>query len=69
MARTTTHKHRGTEKRNRGPYGFTACVAPRDCNPMAHGGVVWVEVCSCGAERRRASTGDGRDEVGPWTRA
>jgi hypothetical protein len=58
------HKHRAHTER--GPYGFASCVAGAACNQRAHGGVMWVETCSCGAERRVNSTGPGRTERGPW---
>ena len=49
--------------------GFYGCVAPRHCNPLAHGGVTFHEVRTFrGAYQRRAvnSTGFGREEYGPW---
>jgi len=63
---TTTHRHR--VKTSEGPYGFDGCVAPDRCNPVAHGGVRYREICRCGAYRRRNSTGgiQGREEVGRW---
>jgi hypothetical protein len=63
------HTHRAVEKLGRGPYGYNHCVAPHHgrCNPMAHGGVMYVQVCLCGAERRINSTGAGRTERGEWT--
>lgn len=68
MPTVTKCRHKPIDALQRGPFGFTSCVAmqPRTyCQPAAHGGVVFVEVCECGAERRRASNGT-RTEYSDW---
>lgn len=30
---------------------WTHCVAPTSCKPEAHGGVVYLDTCGCGAVR------------------
>lgn len=59
------HRHRPA--REEGDWGFLSCVAPypNACNPGAHGGVVWLQICQCGAVRRAAGNGGAR-EYGPW---
>lgn len=45
---------------------FTRCVASGDaCNPAAHGGVAWLEHCSCGATRE-VNTNGRHEERGEW---
>ena len=50
-----THKHRTAKRSN--PYGYNCCVAGIDCVPGSHGGVTYLETCSCGAARRVNSNG------------
>jgi hypothetical protein len=55
-----TSNHRHAVIRRRGPFAFDYCVARypfTHCEPRSHGGVVWVEACKCGAERRRSISG------------
>ncbi len=63
------HRHRVATASD--AYGYTHCVAHAHgrgyCRPEAHGGVVSVERCGCGAHRHRASTGTGRREYSSWT--
>lgn len=65
----TQHKHRAIPNKQRGPFGFQFCISPRRCNPASHGGVMFVDICSCGAERHRNSTGNGHTEYGRWVEA
>jgi len=60
-------KHRHTVATRSDPTGYVYCVAPHNCNPAAHGGIVQTETCACGAMRTRASTGFARSEYGPWS--
>ena len=47
--------------------GYISCVCPYgDCAPRSHGGVSYVETCSCGATRAVNSTGFGREEHSDW---
>lgn len=50
--------------------GWTACVAKpsRYCSGASHGGVTFVETCSCGATRRTESNGR-HVERGAWEEA
>lgn len=59
------HRHRASDER--GPWRYTRAVAehPDHENPAAHGGVEYIDVCSCGAERRRL-VNNGHVERGPW---
>jgi hypothetical protein len=43
------HKHKAVEYGHN--YGYSGCVAGVNCDPDSHGGVSYVERCSCGAER------------------
>ena len=65
----TMNKHRHRVKTRHDARGFSHCVAPYDCNPSSHGGVCFLEECSCGAYRYINSTGAGREETGPWQEA
>lgn len=59
------HKHRAIE--THGPYGYRACVNPDKCNPLSHGGVLLVRLCSCGMKRYENSTGGSkRTERSGW---
>ena len=47
---------------------YVGCVAHEpytDCNPAAHGGIVYDETCRCGAVRSRA-VNQCHEEVGTW---
>ena len=47
---------------------YGSCVAHppyTDCNPAAHGGIVYTETCRCGAVRSRA-VNQCHEEVGTW---
>lgn len=45
---------------------FVGCVAPRDCEPVAHGNITRTESCEdCGGERRLNLNG-GREEASGW---
>jgi hypothetical protein len=59
------HTHRAVKNRREGPYGYDHCVRPGQCVPKSHGGVVWVDVCTCGAKRSTNSNGM-KKEIGPW---
>lgn len=63
----SSHKHRNVPKLTR-TYGFSGCVAPHNCNPASHGGVVDLEECSCGATRSLNINGS-HIERGSWTEA
>lgn len=67
MSTETKTAHQHETYRSRGPLPFEACVAGRECNPASHGGATYVDVCLCGAERRRNSSGCGHHEAGLWT--
>lgn len=46
---------------------YSHCVAPEACNPVAHGGVTGMELCTdCGATRQYNCNGR-HTEDGPWT--
>ncbi len=63
----TTHRHRPTcsiSDLTPGPY-LGAVRWPG--NPVAHGGVSYVQHCRCGATRRTNVNGSAR-EVGAWER-
>jgi len=48
-------------------YCYSGPIASADEeNPLAHGNIVIVEQCTCGAERRTNSNG-GQYEEGAWT--
>lgn len=47
------------------PTGYDGCVAPRDCNPGAHGDITYMEKCSCGM-RRSSNVNRNYAEVGQW---
>ena len=60
-----THTH--TASRESGPYPYIAPVAGRygTENRAAHGNVVFLETCECGAERS-AARNQRHEELGPW---
>ena len=65
------HQHRAIEKLSK-THGFTRCLCASEgghitvhCEPRAHGGVMHVDVCRCGAERRVNTNGQFR-ESGGW---
>jgi len=51
------------------PRCFNACVSPKECNPLSHGGVTYHEIRQTLSEHFRRSvnsTGFNREERGPW---
>jgi hypothetical protein len=48
--------------------GWTGCVKRRPCDGKAHGGVVYLDRCRCGAVRRIESNGN-RKVNGGWRAA
>jgi len=58
---TTTHRHRPVVHRT---HGYRGCVAPDACHSAAHGGVLFYDVCACGATRRINSTGRHSETTG-----
>jgi len=56
------HRH---QTKTTSTHGFTAPIHGARCEPRAHGGVVHVDRCACGATRRTNSTGR-YEERGPW---
>ena len=44
-----THRHRPMTERMS---GWSRCVDPYRCDGRAHGNVVWLQVCRCGASRQ-----------------
>lgn len=63
MNTTTTHKHRA--KYESAPLPYFGPVNPDHPNPWAHGGVRYVQTCSCGANRE-VLCNQGYYEYGPW---
>lgn len=70
------HRHKAKPKLSR-DYGWTHCVLPpgyefdargRRHDDGAHGGIVIVDRCGCGAERLLEANG-GRRNYGPWEEA
>lgn len=45
--------------------GWSYCVAPGVCSGIEHGGLVYVETCSCGATRQIEANGH-REAKGLW---
>ncbi len=67
----TKHTHKADDKMERGPFGFRGTAAgahytSRGENRKAHGGVLWVQACRCGAMREVNSNGTAK-EFGAWT--
>lgn len=63
------HTHRASPSRST-DRGWTTCVTPDECaarpeRQSAHGGIVRIDVCSCGAVRRTEINGRRRNR-GPW---
>jgi len=56
------HRHRVVSDHE---FGFSYCVAPRRCNPSAHGAAMTLSVCSCGWIKETNRNG-GRVEAGSW---
>lgn len=50
-------RHRHTAVRSDPQRAFLGCVAPRNCNPRAHGWLTHREHCSCGRIRWVAENG------------
>jgi len=57
------HRHRA---KTRDMHGYNSCVSPVHCNPASHGGITYVERCSCGVIKLTNSTGPGRTETTGW---
>jgi hypothetical protein len=67
-----THTHRAIPTQTK-DLGWTACVTPQECaahpaRQIAHGNIVRVDACSCGATRSTEING-GRKNYGPWSDA
>lgn len=58
------HRH---QVKNTSTYCYSAPIQGAKYDPRAHGGVVHVDRCACGAVRRTNSTGKFQ-ERGPWMR-
>lgn len=63
------HRHRAIPDRSK-EYLWTSCVTPRECaaswrRQAAHGNIVIVDFCSCGATRR-SELNAGLVNYGPW---
>jgi len=57
---TTVHQH--TITRREGPHCYTHCVGyDWRCEPRAHGNVIYVDICACGARRAVAVNGRYRE--------
>lgn len=56
------HKHRVKETRT---YGYRGSIASARYEPRAHGGVLHVDVCACGAKRETNANGQ-FEERGRW---
>jgi hypothetical protein len=63
----TRHTHRASKTESE-TYGWSHCVVHGSCNGGSHGGVTFVDHCTCGAKRYTESNGRhiGR---GPWITA
>jgi hypothetical protein len=64
------HQHKAIPQKSQ-DIGWTHCVTPDECaaNPMrvqAHGNIIQVDTCSCGATRHTEVNG-GRKNYGPWS--
>jgi hypothetical protein len=44
---------------------FRGPIRSAEYNPVAHGGVHWIEYCSCGAQRE-VNSNCGQLEIGEW---
>lgn len=62
------HRHRPARTETWGFWGPVVPLNDRRYHPAAHGGVVEVEICSCGAQRRTNINGWYR-ERGDWKSA
>lgn len=58
------HRHRAVFGAGK-QYPWTACVWPGRCMGRSHGGVVFIDVCKCGALRGTESKGKFRNR-GQW---
>ncbi len=59
-----THRHQAVTEQT---VGYRHCVAGTRCHPVAHGGVMFVERCACGAVRETNSNA-GQLERSGWVR-
>jgi hypothetical protein len=64
------HTHKAVAKKSR-DRGWTHCVTPDECaaNPerqAAHGNIIRIDECSCGAVRQTEING-GRNNYSPWS--
>jgi hypothetical protein len=65
----TAHRHRAVPARSH-EYCWQYCVTLEECaahphRQAAHGNIVRIDVCSCGAERA-AEVNIARSNYGPW---
>jgi len=65
-----THKAIASKSQDR---GWTSCVTPHECaahprKQVAHGNIVRIDICSCGATRKSELNG-GKCNYGSWTEA
>jgi hypothetical protein len=58
------HRHKAIASKSE-TWGFTGCVRPGRCNPAAHGNVVHLDRCSCGATRS-TNVNCNHVEIGQW---
>lgn len=58
----THEKHRVVKTKER---CFQGCASSNRCRPESHGGVTFVDVCSCGAQRE-TNYNAGYSERGQW---
>ncbi|MFA4974833.1 MAG: hypothetical protein WC683_19705 [bacterium] len=58
--------HKQHRMKSRTVQSWSHCVAPGVCSGIEHGGVVYVETCSCGATRQIEANG-GREAKSPWS--
>ena len=66
------HTHKANPKKSR-DYNWTECVTPHACaahpeRQQAHGNIIRVDMCGCGAYRSTEING-GRKNYGPWMEA
>ena len=61
-----THRHRADPTLER-EHGYSHCVTPHTCNPSAHGWIMRIDTCRCGAERW-SNQNQHHVEMGPWVR-
>jgi hypothetical protein len=63
------HTHKAIKAKS-ADYGWTCCVTPCECaarprRQVAHGNIIRIDACSCGATRQTEING-GCSNYGPW---